>query len=193
MIIGQGAESILELKDNIVIKKRISKNYRINQIDQPIRKFRTRREAKIMTKLSKAIKVPKLIKMDDKEMIIEMSFIKGDKLADVFSLEHCEEIGVTIAKMHNADVIHGDLTTSNMIYNEEGLHLIDFGLSSTSIRVEDKAVDLHLLFQAIESKHHKVYDDAKEIIINKYKEHNPDFKTILKRLYNVESRGRNKH
>ncbi|KDQ58069.1 hypothetical protein JAAARDRAFT_34869 [Jaapia argillacea MUCL 33604] len=68
-------------------------------------------------------------------------------------------IGTEIAKMHLADVIHGDLTTSNMMLPFPSpshltlLYLVDFGLSFTSPLTEDKAVDLYVLERAFSSTH----------------------------------------
>ncbi|KAG1745092.1 kinase-like domain-containing protein [Suillus paluster] len=64
-------------------------------------------------------------------------------------------IGAEIAKMHLADVIHGDLTTSNMMLRKKtsDLVLIDFGLAYHSTLVEDKAVDLYVLERAFASTH----------------------------------------
>ncbi|KAI0704439.1 hypothetical protein C8T65DRAFT_654041 [Cerioporus squamosus] len=68
-------------------------------------------------------------------------------------------IGTEIAKMHQADIIHGDLTTSNMMLrhpsSRKGLQLvlIDFGLAYISTLVEDKAVDLYVLERAFSSTH----------------------------------------
>ena len=44
--------------------------------------------------------------------------------------------------------------TNDMIYDKK-IYLIDFGLSLYSNKPEDKAVDLHLLKQALESKHYR--------------------------------------
>jgi serine/threonine protein kinase len=66
-----------------------------------------------------------------------------------------KEVGVVIGKMHDADVVHGDLTTSNiMIRDADGKAvLIDFGLSTVSTVLEDKAVDLYVLERAFVSTH----------------------------------------
>lgn len=195
-IIGRGAESVIERHNDVVLKKRISKGYRISQIDIPIRRFRTRREAKVMEKLSTSLDVPKIIEVDDKNMMIKMEFIDGQKLVDIFDgsyKEICFEIGKIVAKVHNANVIHGDLTTSNMILHSGKIYLIDFGLSSFSERIEDFAVDLHLLFQAISSKHFRVYEDARRMILDSYYKECLSGKSVLKRLEEVEKRGRNKH
>ncbi len=58
--------------------------------------------------------------------------------------------------MHEAGVVHGDLTTSNiMIKNDENhsIVFIDFGLASTQPNIEDKAVDLYVLERAFISTH----------------------------------------
>ena len=67
MILGQGAEAILTKVGDKVIKERISKDYRISEIDTPLRKYRTRREAKVLEKLKLiGIPAPKLLSMNDK-------------------------------------------------------------------------------------------------------------------------------
>jgi TP53 regulating kinase-like protein len=192
-LIAQGAEAKLYKDNNKIIKKRISKNYRIKELDDSLRKTRTKREAKILEKIPKEIPSPDLLKMDDKNMGIEMSFIKGKKVRDVLDLniKICKEIGQKIALMHNAGIIHGDLTTSNMIYNKE-VYLIDFGLSYFSEKIEDKAVDIHLLRQALESKHYKVYEKAFNLVLEGYKSKVKKYSEIMTRLEKVESRGRNK-
>ena len=66
-----------------------------------------------------------------------------------------KEIGIVIGKMHDADIVHGDLTTSNIMIREiDGKAvLIDFGLSTVSTVLEDKAVDLYVLERAFISTH----------------------------------------
>ena len=160
-LIGHGAEAkVYELK-NSVLKNRIKKSYRHELIDKRLRKLRTRSEAKLLTKvLALGISVPKVFDSDDKKMTLEMEKIEGIKVRDIFDDSDealkkniCKEIGKTIKKLHQNDVIHGDLTTSNMIWNDN-LVLIDFGLGKVSSRVEDKAVDIHLLKECFKSKHH---------------------------------------
>lgn len=196
--LAQGAEAILYKDKESVLKHRFEKRYRHPEIDASLRKFRTKRESKVLTKLA-AIKfpVPKLEKMDDKAMKIHMEHIPGPKLRDIFEqhpLTYSRIIGESVAKMHNEKIIHHDLTTSNMILNEKDkkIYFIDFGLSFFSDKEEDKAVDLHLLKHALESKHYKVADKAFQEIIKTYKANCRDSDIILKRLEKVEKRGRNK-
>jgi len=194
--IGGGAEAVIYQNKSVVIKDRIKKAYRLKQIDEKLRKFRTRRETKVLEKLNAiAFPTPELILSDDKKMLIKMQFLKGKKLRDVLNntncIKLCKELGKKIAILHNNNIIHGDLTTSNMILNKE-IYFIDFGLSFFSEKVEDKAVDLHLLKQALESKHYKIFENAFKAVLSGYKIKNLDYNIIIKRLEKVESRGRYK-
>ena len=196
-IIAKGAEAVIELKDNLIIKNRIPKLYRLKSLDEKIRKQRTKSEKKLLEKASKIINAPNPFPLKEFNKI-EMPFIKGKKISEVldsFSLkkqkEICKIVGEEISKLHNADIIHGDLTTSNMILNEDKIYFIDFGLGYISDKVEDKAVDLHLLKQALEAKHFKNW----EVLFNEVKkgyEHYKDSKKVLERLIAVEKRGRYK-
>jgi len=192
-----GAEAAITLKDNVIIKNRIKKSYRIQVIDEKLRKSRTRIEAKVINKLSKIIPVPKIIKSDDRQEII-MQFIDGEKLSNTLeSLDYkkiCKLIGNNIALMHNQGIIHGDLTTSNMIYvkEENKVYFIDFGLAFHSQKIEDKAVDIHLLQQALEAKHFTIYKKCIEIILESYEKTADKGKEIIQRIKVIESRGRYK-
>lgn len=197
-IIAQGAEALLINKDALLIKKRIRKGYRIQQLDEQLRKKRTRSEAKLLEKASALISVPKIIKVDEKSKEIVMDFINGKKLSDCLddfkidkALQICSSIGKNIALLHDSNIIHGDLTTSNMILKENKVYLIDFGLGFMSNRIEDRAVDLHLLKQAFESKHFKRWQDYFNAALQGYKK-SVNAAAVLKQLEKVEARGRYK-
>jgi len=194
-ILAQGAEAIITLRNNEVTKNRIKKSYRISFLDNRLRKSRTKSEAKIIKKLENIIPVPKIIKTDEKEIIV-MEYIDGKKLSDFLEKLDYKKIskiiGETITRLHDQDIVHGDLTTSNMIYKEKEnkVYLIDFGLAFYSRKIEDKAVDLHLLQQALEAKHFTIWQDSWKIIINNYKPEK--YKEIIQRIKIIESRGRYK-
>jgi TP53 regulating kinase-like protein len=192
-LIAQGAESKLFLVKDNVIKNRFKKNYRIKEIDEKLRKFRTKREAKVLQKLE-AINFPspKLIENDEKENL-EIEYIKGKLLKDILEknnyVELSKEIGEKIAILHNNNIIHGDLTTSNMVFNKK-VYFIDYGLSLFSHKIEDRAVDLHLLKEALESKHYKIWEKCYKAVLEVYEKKAVNGKEVLKRLKVVESRGR---
>lgn len=195
MIISQGAEAILHKQENKVLKERIAKHYRLKEIDEKLRSQRTRREARILDKLSQInFPAPKVHKFDDKQMQIIMDFIEGPQVKEVLNHKPEEtgrEIGRNIGILHANNIIHGDLTTSNMIQNNK-IHFIDFGLSFISSKLEDKAVDLHLMNRALESRHHEIFSQCWNAVLKGYKETNPEWQAVLSRLEKVQARGRNK-
>ncbi len=199
-LLQQGAEAkiFLDEKENLIIKDRTSKSYRIKELDEKIRKQRTKREKNLLEKASKIINAPDPLPLKEWN-IIKMPFIEGKKLSeflDSFSLENqkniCITIGKDIAKLHNADIIHGDLTTSNIILvEEEKIFFIDFGLGYISKKIEDKAVDLHLLKQALEARHFKNWEILFKEILKGYEDYK-ESKKVLERFKAVEKRGRYK-
>ena len=198
-IIQQGAEAIILKEKNNVIKKRVKKSYRIPELDDKIRKLRTRSETKLLIKARKVISIPEIKKSDEKTKEIVMDFIESEKLSDDLDnftlkkqLEICKKIGENVAKLHSKNIIHGDLTTSNMILKNNKVYFIDFGLGFISHKYEDKAVDLHLLKHALEAKHFKHWEKLFKKILGSYKK-NKDFSVIMERLKAVEKRGRYKH
>ncbi len=197
--ISSGAEAIILLNaDGNIEKSRIGKSYRIQYIDVSLRSSRTKKEAKIMQKLHKIIPVPKILKVTEYDL--EMEHIDGIQLKKILDArpELAVLIGKNLALMHDNNIMHGDLTTSNMILKREGkdgtgpetLYFIDFGLSFVSTRIEDKAVDIHLFKQALESKHYRIFDKAYDEFLKGYSP--KDKNAILERLRVVEERGRYK-
>lgn len=196
--LAQGAEAIIWLKDGKIVKERIKKLYRHPDIDARIRQKTTRFEARLLEKAREVIPAPKVLKSCDKAMVIEMEFIEGKKLRDIVDdmapkerKEIFKRVGKKIAKLHNKDIVHGDLTTSNMIMREK-IYFIDFGLGFISNKVEDKAVDIHLIQQALKSRHHKHFQESFDAVMDGYKSEIKDFKAIEGRLLKVEQRGRYK-
>ncbi len=195
-ILQQGAEAIIIKQKSFILKKRISKSYRIKELDEKIRKLRTRSEAKLLSKASSIILTPHVIKSDEKTKNIEMEFIDGKKLSrslDNFPLSKqksiCKQIGKNIAKLHENNIIHGDLTTSNMILKNDKVYFIDFGLGYISTKYEDRAVDLHLLSQALEAKHFQHWKILLKEVFAGYKIYK-ESKQVFERLKKVEKRGR---
>jgi N6-L-threonylcarbamoyladenine synthase/protein kinase Bud32 len=199
---GAEADILLHKGKNLVFKDRNPRSYRLKELDEKIRKARTKSEMKILEKVAKAIPVPKVrpIRRDAINFRIAMDFVKGKMLSenlDKFTREKqgeiAKKIGENIAKMHRLDIVHGDLTTSNMIFNEneEKVYFIDFGLGFSSQKVEDKAVDLYLLKEAFESRHFKNWG----FLFNRAKKGygiSKNSREVLNRLKKVGSRGRYK-
>ena len=183
----QGAEATLVRTNEGYRKERRPKRYRHPVLDAQLRKQRTRAEYRILAKASQAgVPVPSVQELDDTTLLIEE--IDGTLLKDVLDEqpELAREVGEGLAKLHDADLIHGDLTTSNLIVTDT-VFFIDFGLSFHSKRIEDKAVDVHVFKQALEAKHHAVFAEAYKAFCAGYGD-----QEVLKQLKQVEARGRNK-
>ena len=193
-VLGSGAEATVYLDETTtgkrVIKDRVPKAYRLPRLDEELRRARTRREANILRKLP--IPGPRLLGTDDRAKIV-MSYVDGIPVKRLLDddVSIARVIGERLARLHDADIIHGDLTTSNMIMRERDLFFIDFGLSFTSKEAEDKAVDIHLFRQALASKHFRVERQAYDTFLDGYAT-SPHAPQVLERLKTVERRGRNK-
>ncbi len=195
-IIQTGAEAIIFREGNMVLKRRVKKSYRFPELDEKIRKLRTRSEARLLEKSFKLIPTPKILKIDEKNKEINMELIDGKKLSEhLDSLKNaediCIQIGESISKLHDANIIHGDLTTSNMILKDDKLYIIDYGLGFANGKIEDKAVDLHLIKQALEAKHFENAEKLFSAILKGYKKSENSIK-VIERFKKVERRGRYK-
>jgi len=201
-IVYRGAESILYLSQfegqRALVKERIKKGYRIEQIDTVLRKNRTRREVKLLTEARKlGIPTPQILHVDEVDYKIVMEYIEGTRIkellnsADRKTLEKvCFEIGKLIGKLHSGGIVHGDLTTSNMILKDEKIYFIDFGLGQFSRKIEGQGVDLNLLFEALKSTHIKILNLCWGNIVKGYKEEYNNAEQVLRRVEEIEKRAR---
>ncbi len=194
-VIGRGAEAILYMSKGNLVKERIKKGYRIDEIDSRLRKRRTRLESRILSKAKRfGVPTPNVMRTENYRIIME--FIDGNRLKEMIMdvssrrrKELAEEIGELVGKLHSSGIVHGDLTTSNMIYRDK-IYFIDFGLSFHSLSVEDRAVDLHLLHQAYQSTHFLYLKELWDYTIKGYKNSFDDCENVLKRLEKIRKRGR---
>jgi Kae1-associated kinase Bud32 len=187
MKLAQGAEAVISKEGDTIVKDRIAKSYRHPELDARLRSLRTKKEAKLLKSLP--VLGPKMLDTDDKERIV-MSFVDGVPLRDCLDGKPAlaRDVGVGLRKLHDKHIIHGDLTTSNMILSGKEIAFIDFGLSFHSRRIEDKAVDIHLFKQALASSHWRVEKEAFEMFWKGYGKDD----SVRERFAVVESRGRNK-
>lgn len=194
-LIKEGAEAkILKLNNTTLKKLRPQKKYRIPQIDNKLRKFRNKREFKILQTLSlNQVNVPKPIEINEKKDEISFTFeyINGIELKKSINKNLLIKAFNQIIKMHKLDIIHGDLTTLNMIERKKEIYLIDFGLSEFTKKIEDKAVDLNLFFTCIKNEHPNLYKYKHELE-NLYEKELQNGSKIIERLHKIEHRGRNK-
>ncbi len=195
-MLRQGAEATLYRKGDIVFKIRHSKAYRHSELDQSLRISRTRREASILQRLTKErFPVPAFLTSNNSDTI-SMRFVRGKRLSDsfeslpVFALSR--KIGALVAYLHQGNIIHADLTTSNILVAEKKVYLIDFGLSFQSTRAENKASDLYLFQQSLNACHPAIARKVFHSFLSSYLKNYSQGQTIISRLSTVSLRGRNK-
>ena len=238
ILLSQGAEGKIFigefLSKKCLVKERFVKKYRIKELDQKLTKNRMLNESKNIARASKlGINVPTLYFVDLIERKIYMEYLENscqlkvilqaiysqnditqyNSLIDKIS----NDLGNMISNLHSGDLVHGDLTPSNIILkikedtnsellnnakeiilqnkNYDYMYLIDFGLSSVALSttsgIEDKAVDLYVLKRAIISsnpKSEELFEKAMDIYQKKCK----NGKEIIERYKKVEMRGRKK-
>jgi TP53 regulating kinase-like protein len=156
-LVKRGAEADIYLTEwdskKAISKVRTPKQYRHQALDAAIRKHRTIAEANFMSAAKSAsVMTPFVHFVDPVNAEIIMEFIEGDSVRDALTPELCNEMGCYAAMLHASNIIHGDLTTSNIIINKK-LILVDFGLSCYSERAEDVATDIRLVKEAFTSAH----------------------------------------
>jgi TP53 regulating kinase-like protein len=200
----RGAESKLFLKKwftyKALFKVRLPKTYRIKELDFSFRKQRTIFEARLLARAKEAgVRVPIIYEIDLKNTTLVMEYIQGEilkthlKKLDKKALNViCFIIGEDIGKLHNFGIVHGDLTTSNIIKlnNKEQIAFIDFGLGYVSDRIEDFGIDLYLLERAFKNTHPELYDSAWKSILKGYKKISSYKDKIEEKLAEISSRGR---
>lgn len=205
ILLSQGAEGKIFigefLSKKCVVKERFVKKYRVKELDQKLTKNRMLNESKNIARASKlGINVPTLYFVDLIERKIYMEYLENSCqlkviLQEIYSKDDISQykslidkisndLGNMISNLHSGDLIHGDLTPSNIILkikedtnsellnnakeiilenkNYDYMYLIDFGLSSVALSttsgIEDKAVDLYVLKRAIISSNPKSED-----------------------------------
>lgn len=143
-----------------IYKVRVRKPYRDPALDALLIRERSETEAKILAELRlRGLNVPAIYYTDVSRGLIVMEFIEGPLLRDLIragsekTLSHLEDLGRLVASVHEAGVVHGDITTSNAIVRDGEVYLIDFGLARYSRKLEDLATDIHLFIRSIESAH----------------------------------------
>ncbi len=189
--IAQGAEAVISLDGGKVVKERIEKGYRHPDLDERLRRDRTDLERRLLEKASGAgVKVPEILNSSDFKL--EMERIEGQKVKDVIEnkIELCKDIGESIARLHSSDIIHGDLTTSNMLLKDGQIYFIDFGLGFFSQRVEDRATDLRLLRQVLRSTHFEIAEEAFDRILDSYLSFYDRGEEVVERLEEMSDRTR---
>lgn len=182
-----------------VYKVRRPLEYRLSVLDSAIRHQRTVREAEMLHRAKQAgVAAPYLYHVDPEEATLVMEYVRGDRLKDLIGglqeaalVESFKDFGRAAAKLHAAGIMHGDLTTANVVRRGKELVFVDFGLSMHSRRVEDHAVDLRLIKETLVGAHPSVALKAFQSLREGYTdESGPKSAVVFTQLGGIERRGR---
>lgn len=205
VLIKKGAEASLYLEEwhnrKVLMKRRLTKKYRIVELDNMIRSQRTIHEPQIIHNAKEAgVPTPTIFMVDVAESNIVMEFVEGKQVKEVLdnvSKEErtniCRLIGNMIGRLHKNGIIHGDLTTSNMILTPNGkIVFVDFGLSERSIELEPKGVDLHLMKRTLTSSHYKHAKESFKKVMEGYEKivGKEQAIKVANKIREIEKRGR---
>ena len=199
-LIQRGAEADICLDTwlgrQVVIKRRVPKRYRIPEIDEVLRRQRTRKEAALLYEARCAgVATPVVYDVDLGEMAITMQHVDGPRVKDTIDCIDedeqrtlCQAIGEDVGRLHRGGIVHGDLTTSNLVCHGERIFFIDFGLGETSDDVEQQGVDLHLLMEALAAAHEN--PRLFEWVLEGYASSAPHAEAVQQKVEDIASRGR---
>ncbi len=200
-LLKKGAEADLYLGKwygmRAIYKVRVRKGYRVPQLDERIREERTAREASLLHEVKLlGIPAPCVYNVDLRSKTIVLEFVEGSRLKEALELGRPKglplfEIGECVGKMHSHGIIHGDLTTSNILLPEGGgMALIDFGLGFRSMDEEDMGTDLLILKRALGSLHHERARAVLRRILEGYRSAVGFADKVIEKMLEVERRGR---
>ncbi|WFN36557.1 bifunctional N(6)-L-threonylcarbamoyladenine synthase/serine/threonine protein kinase [Methanomicrobium antiquum] len=192
---ARGAEAVVTiLGDDYVVKRRLSKGYRNKELDRQLIAERTRAEARVISLARRGGVLTPIIKdVTDDSLVMEN--IKGDMLKLVLTDDNVFNAGILVGRLHKCGIIHGDLTTSNIIVGGKSGHvcyLIDFGLSYISSETESRGVDVHVFFQTLESTA-PGHDNLAVSFSEGYKSAFVDADSVLERVLEIKQRARYLH
>lgn len=201
VILKRGAEAELReaefLGRRAVAKVRLPKAYRLAALDDELRRTRIRMESRLMAEARAAgVSVPVLYDVDLAEHTIVMERIEGATAKDVLDRggpdahRVAREVGRIVGRLHAAGIVHGDLTTSNMIVREGRVVMIDFSLGAKSEDVEARGVDLHLLREALTSAHARSASYYRDVLAGYREVLGASARAAIAKVREIEGRGR---
>ena len=186
----RGAEAVVSIGEAEVRKHRVPKGYRAGWLDARLRAERARAEARLLSSARRAgVPTPIVLDLDGDVLVLQR--VAGPQLKECITSELAGMAGEVVGRLHGAAIVHGDLTTSNMLWTGQRVVLIDFGLAYSSPQMEDQATDLHVFFQTLRSTH-RDDPELRRAFEGGYQRTYTRAAAVLEREWEVERRGRYK-
>ena len=200
VLLKRGAEAELRRTEwhgrPAVEKIRLPKAYRHERIDRELRTSRLRAEVRLMAEArGVGVSVPIIYDVDLARDRLVMEFVDGPTAKELLQRgrggpsEIAEAIGRLAGTLHAHGIVHGDLTTSNMLWREGRLYVIDFSMGEKTESLEAQGVDLRLLKEAWTSAHFDLLDLFDEVLAA-YRETYARADEAVAKLAEIEDRGR---
>ncbi|GAB7092160.1 bifunctional N(6)-L-threonylcarbamoyladenine synthase/serine/threonine protein kinase [Halorubrum luteum] len=201
----RGAEAIVEILSDRVLKRRVPKSYRHPELDRTLRRDRTVSEARLTSEARRAgVPTPLVYDVDVLNATLTFQRVGDRDLTAALTPVRAAAVGRHLARLHDAGIVHGDPTPRNVrVADEEsrhtesdgrsagdtatGIRLIDFGLGYHTGHVEDHAMDLHV-FEGSVGATATDPDPVVEAFEEGYR--SVGEAEVLDRLRDVEQRGR---
>ena len=184
----RGAEAVVEIQGDRVVKRRIGKTYRHPELDRTLRTTRTRGEARLTSDARRVgVPTPLVYDVDVPAATLTVQYVGETDLAAELDRDRCRQVGEHLARIHGAGFVHGDPTPRNVRVDDERTYLIDFGLGYYTDHVEDYAMDLHVFEGSVAG----TAADA-PALLEAFEEGYLDVgeQRVIDRLRTVEGRGR---
>ncbi len=192
ILVAEGAESKLYYADFLgipaIVKDRVQKDYRVEELDREIRTVRTKKEARILATASEnGLNVPRVLLVEDHRLV--MSRLPGITLLELMRMNDVakdtfSKAGRLLQGLHALNIAHGDYTPINIIVDVHGeVWAIDFGLADFTNSVEDKAIDLILMKRSLD------HDQFAEFMKG-YSGKSKASSVVAERAKEIEKRGR---
>ena len=197
-----------------VRKQRRQRAWRHPDLDHRLGHRRMMSEARLLVRMHRAgLAVPALYDLDPESGVMIMQHMPGRPLIEVlrdasmssdFLLKALASTGAAIRNVHRLAITHGDLSTNNVLVDENGnASLIDFGLAAVDYEVERFGIDLHVVDEILGASHPDIEGAIEELLRGYTAEEErkgppveqtggavPTASEVLQRLENVRTRVR---
>ncbi|HET7323017.1 MAG TPA: bifunctional N(6)-L-threonylcarbamoyladenine synthase/serine/threonine protein kinase [Halococcus sp.] len=194
----RGAEAVVEIERDRVIKRRLPKSYRHPALDERLRRERVVEEARLTSDARRqGVPTPVVYEVDTQETQLIFERVGEADLAAVLGsdgrseegIHHVRAVARHLTTLHEAGIVHGDPTTRNVRVADTGsrTYLIDFGLGYYTNGIEDYAMNLHVFEQSLSGTATDP-EPLCETFEERYAE--AGNRDVIARLREIEGRGR---
>ena len=196
-MLHQGAEAIVHsgswMGREAILKQRQPRKWRHPDLDARLTKSRMSAEVRLLRRLHLAdLPVPELLAVDAPSGWMVTSRMPGAPLFEHLRSgggnQMLEDLGAAIRRIHATGISHGDLTTHNILWDDDaGLSIIDFGLSQITDDIEPLGLDLQVLNECLKASHPSIEGAIDRVLAGYLTEGGAD---VVKRFNDIRGRVR---